>query len=289
VTVRRRGNEALGSAFDGTVVELARQHNQPLTPVTSGFVDQGDDFGSGGVRFLDRPNIAILSGEGVSSGASGEVWHFFDQQLEYPVTVLYPDDLGFVDPDDYDVLVLPPGGYGSIFPERRMNALRTWMRSGGRVVALESAATFFSGKDGFGLKRAEGDDDEAESADDKLRRYADRTRESVSGSVGGSVFRVQLDPTHPLAFGYRDAYHTLKRSSRAYAFLDNGWNVGALRPDSHVSGFVGYEALPRLDDTLVFGVENVGRGGIVYMLDNPLFRGFWDGGKLLFVNAVFLR
>ncbi|GAB5519016.1 MAG: M14 family metallopeptidase [Rhodothermales bacterium] len=287
--ITRRGNEAMGTTFDATVAELARAHNQALTPVTTGFVDQGDDFGSGGVRFLERPNIAILSGEGVSSYASGEAWHFFDQQLEYPVTVLYPEDLRFIDLSDYDVLVLPPGSYGDIFPERRLNDLRSWMRSGGRVVALESAATFFSGKDGFSLERASGGDDEAESADDKLKRYGDRSRESISDGVIGAVFRVQMDPTHPLAFGYGDTYHTLKRSSRAYQFLDEGWNVGALRPDSHVSGFVGYQALPELDDTLVFGMENVGRGGIVYMIDNPLFRGFWDGGKLLFVNAVFLR
>jgi hypothetical protein len=26
----------------------------------------------------------------------------------------------------------------------------------------------------------------------------------------------------------------------------------------------------------------------VYIVDNPLFRGFWHAGKLLFANAVFV-
>jgi hypothetical protein len=37
---------------------------------------------------------------------------------------------------------------------------------------------------------------------------------------------------------------------------------------------------------LVFGVEEKGEGHVVYFVDNPLFRGFWENGKLLFGNAV---
>jgi hypothetical protein len=31
----------------------------------------------------------------------------------------------------------------------------------------------------------------------------------------------------------------------------------------------------------------MGGGQVIYMSDNPLFRAFWDNGKLLFANAVF--
>ena len=39
---------------------------------------------------------------------------------------------------------------------------------------------------------------------------------------------------------------------------------------------------------MVFGVENMGRGHVIYLADNPLFRAFWYNGKLLFGNAVFI-
>jgi hypothetical protein len=39
---------------------------------------------------------------------------------------------------------------------------------------------------------------------------------------------------------------------------------------------------------MVFGVESMGRGNVVYLADNPLFRAFWRNGKLLFGNAVFI-
>jgi hypothetical protein len=38
---------------------------------------------------------------------------------------------------------------------------------------------------------------------------------------------------------------------------------------------------------LIFGVEKAGAGSVIYMVDNPLFRGFWENGKLFFANAVF--
>mgnify|MGYP001309543963 FL=1 len=41
-------------------------------------------------------------------------------------------------------------------------------------------------------------------------------------------------------------------------------------------------------NSLIFGVEPIGRGSIIYMIDNPLVRGFWEDGKLFFANALFL-
>jgi hypothetical protein len=42
-----------------------------------------------------------------------------------------------------------------------------------------------------------------------------------------------------------------------------------------------------LTNSLIFGEENIGSGSIIYMIDNPLFRAFWDNGKLFFANALF--
>jgi hypothetical protein len=41
-------------------------------------------------------------------------------------------------------------------------------------------------------------------------------------------------------------------------------------------------------DGIIFGVVNKGSGTVVFMADGPLFRQFWEGGELLFCNAVFL-
>ncbi len=181
---------------------------------------------------------------------------------------------------------MPDGGYGAWLSDARAAALRDWVRAGGRLVALERAATAFAGKEGFGIALR---DDAAPdtTADARLRRYADRERRDVSGDIPGAVYRVTLDDSHPLAYGYPGYTYVIKRRAAAVEFLADGWNVGVLRSGTPTAGFAGREAQDRLGDTLVFGVEEMGRGAVVYLLDDPLFRGFWADGRLLFANAVF--
>ena len=73
-----------------------------------------------------------------------------------------------------------------------------------------------------------------------------------------------------------------------YSFIKDGWNVGVIKQDSQVAGFVGHELKKTLKDGLVFGVQDVGRGSVTYLTDNVLFRNFWENGKLMFCNAVFM-
>ena len=68
----------------------------------------------------------------------------------------------------------------------------------------------------------------------------------------------------------------------------NCWNVGKIKKDSHVSGFVGNELKKDFVGTVAFAVEKYGRGQIIYMSDSPVFRGFWHSGKLILGNAIFL-
>ncbi|HYO21792.1 MAG TPA: zinc carboxypeptidase, partial [Flavisolibacter sp.] len=120
-------------------------------------------------------------------------------------------------------------------------------------------------------------------------RYDDRERDALRDYTPGSIYKVELDNTHPLAFGYPAYYHTLKQDNNQYEFLKtDGWNVGVVKKDGPVSGFVGTALNKRLQNHLVFGVQEVGRGNITYLTDDVLFRSFWENGKLLFANAVLL-
>jgi len=69
----------------------------------------------------------------------------------------------------------------------------------------------------------------------------------------------------------------MRRNSKAYPYID-GWNVGVLKDDSHVSGFVGHNLKRNLVNSLEIGQENIGSGS-----------SFWHSGKLLLGNAVFFE
>ena len=107
-------------------------------------------------------------------------------------------------------------------------------------------------------------------------------------NIAGAIFKFELDNSHPLAFGYPGYFFNLKQDGNLYEFLKDGWNVGVLKKDSYVAGFVGATIKEKLKEGLSIGVQDYGRGSIVYLADDPIFRNFWENGKLLFSNAVFL-
>ncbi len=288
--ITRTGNENLGAKFDQLVTRAADSLGIKLTTTTTGFVTSGSDFGSRSIRYVQAPKVALVTGDGVSPYGFGEIWHYFEQQIGYPVTVLGGDYLGNVPLHEFDVLILPTGSYARILEERTLNKVKDWVRAGGKLIALESAATFLADKPDFALKKKTPDTTNAkkEATAEHLKKYADRERESISEEVQGSVFRVNLDSTHPLAFGYGSTYPALIRTSTLPQFLKEGWNVGYLREEAPATGFVGAKVRKNLQNGLVLGVQDLGRGQVVYLVDNPLFRAFWQGGKLLFGNAVFL-
>lgn len=287
--ITRRGNENLGEEFDFLVREAAKEWERPLQATTTGFVSEGKDFGSGSVRYLRPPRVAVLAGEGVSSLAFGEVWHFFEQQIDYPITVLDTDYISKLNLDKYNVLIFPNGQYQKLFDQQLLGKISTWVRKGGRLVLMQNAVKSVDIDNSYSIKTKEQEGEEEIIVNEiNLNQYGNREREALRKHNPGSIYRVSLDHTHPLAFGYQGDYFSLKTGSNAFHYLETGWNVGTIRSkDALLSGFVGEKAQELLEESLVFGVEEKGIGQIIYMTDNPLFRAFWQDGKLLYSNAIF--
>jgi hypothetical protein len=270
------------------VRKIANENNVQLYSISTGFVDKGFDFGSNKVHFLKAPRVAMLTGDGVYSGAAGEVWFFFDRQLNYPVTLINLSSFSPLNLSSFDLLIMPTGNYSFLNDKTSSEQFHNWITNGGKVIALESAVSQLSKLD-WAIKAKKADDaDKKDSSYALLRRYEDRERDFVAGVTAGSIYKVELDNTHPLAFGYPGYYYTMKLDDNIYEFMKDGWNVGIVRKDEPIAGFVGYRLKPKLKDGLLFGVQNVGNGSITYLADNILFRNFWENGKLMFCNAVFL-
>lgn len=272
--------------FLETLNTIAQEQAQPLTEIYSGFSQITPDIGSPDIKLVNKQKVAILSGEGTRSLSYGEIWHFFEQQLHYPLTSINTDDFGSTNLDRYNVLILPNGNYRSVFNDSNMTKLKDWVRAGGKVIAVDGALRSFAAKDGFSLNYKTSDD--ADEKKDNLTAYADREREYSNNLITGAIFNAKVDNTHPMAFGYDDNYFTLKLGSSAYSLLDSGYNVAYLNNTKVFSGFAGKDAVKNLDQTLVFGEERMGSGSFIYMVDNTLFRSFWENGKLFLVNSIFM-
>jgi len=289
--VINKGDNRKTEDFTARVRRMVNKHEVGLEILRTGFSVSGGDLGSGSYSLVGKPRVAILAGKDISALQFGQVWYYFEQDLGYPVSIFNVEDLGDIAAGDYDVIVMPSGRYDLTGAAK---TLTDWVRAGGKLIAIENANRSLSGLAGFDLARKDGEEDEDaeedaddDGPDDRLLPHAGAERRFISGFNPGAIVQVEMDETYPLSFGIGGNYSSLKTGSAAYDYLEDGVNAGRIRTNPAISGFVGSKVKKQIEETLVFGVQDMGRGRVIYLVDNPLYRGFWEEGKLLFANAVF--
>ena len=124
--VLRKGNEDKVTVLQ----QVVKQFNADVTSIESGFMETGFDFGSEKIRFIKKPNVALITGKGTDANAAGEVWHLFDQQLNYPITLINADDINNVNWKNIDVLIVPNGRYKFLSDKDASADIKNWVRQG---------------------------------------------------------------------------------------------------------------------------------------------------------------
>ena len=273
--------------WNDVVNKACNIYNVQAYAVQTGFMDTGSDFGSGDVHFIKAPKVALLTGSNVSHTAAGEVWCFFDTELNYPISQLITEHLGDINLSDYDVVIMPDGNYNVFDDEKNLaDKLDAFVKAGGKLIATESGAAKLSSMDWTGIKLEK---DSAQNSDSIIQKnYGNAERETLTTFIPGAIYKIQLDNTHPLGYGYPDFYFTLKQDARTYTNFKGGWNVGILPANAYTAGFVGSKIKSQIKQGVLIGDKRYGSGHIIIMNEDPLFRLFWQNGKLLFANAVFL-
>ena len=274
--------------YEKILLELADNYKIQLHSIYSGISESGPDLGSDSVKLIKEKNVAILAGEGNSNSVSslnyGAIWHFFEQELKYPLTHLDVENFENIELDEFDTLIIPSGYYGTLGNEENLEKIKLWVSKGGNLVAFENAIRIFTNKDGFSIKSKR---NKSENKQEDVK-YEDLNRNRIQNYLSGAIFKVNLDNTHPLAFGYPNEYYSLKTSTSTYENLNRGYNVGKINEDDDSTiGFVGDNIKDKFKNSLVFGHERLGRGNMIYFTDNIMFRSFWENGKLFLVNSIF--
>jgi hypothetical protein len=279
--------------FNETLITIANTHQKYLTATKTGMVEKGNDFGSSYVKMIQAPKVAMLFGDATSSLSAGETWHFFENELNYPITQINPYQIDRQQLSQFNVLIAPEGDPSIFMDESTKSIIQEWISNGGKLIAIGASVSGFTTDQGYALKVKNINKDKEEGAEEVHEhphiQHDAQEREAIKHTITGAIFRCTVDHTHPLAYGYNGDYFTLKLSADGYECMSNASNVVTLpeKPEL-ITGFAGCEALKKQPRTLVLGQENIGNGCIIYMIDNPLFRGFWENGKLFMANALFL-
>jgi len=153
VVVTRVDNRDFEGDLGATVDRVARDGRVVARAVGTGF-GEGDwnpDIGGEHFPLMQRPRIAVVTRDGVSSNNFGEVWFTIDHELGLPMAQIPLADLARTDLRKYNLLVLPEAFGGDL--GAASGALREWTRAGGTLIAIGAAGAQIA-SESFGLSDA---------------------------------------------------------------------------------------------------------------------------------------
>jgi Zinc carboxypeptidase len=283
-----RGGNVEG--LDQVVAEVAAATGAQVHPAATGMTEKGIDLGSDQVRRLRTAKIALLGGEGTSSTSFGASRFFLEEVHAMPHSIFPIDALGGLDLEGYSAIVIPNAFRR--FDDDDLEALRAFLREGGVVVAWGSTARAL-GAEGAKLSRismkskSKKGEEAAKKETKRPKKIKEREEEDRKASAPGSIFRVELDPAHPLAFGYGSEIAVFKSGTSTFDPL-SGTAVGVFRDAPRLSGYLNDENDQKMRGRGYAMVQRMGRGSIVFFAEDPNFRSAWHGLSRLLLNALLL-
>ncbi len=294
-----------------TMSKLVPPSGAEVVSASSGWVEDGVNFGSSRVVLMKRPRIAMAWDNPVSSLSAGHARWILERQYGYPVTLIRTSRLGAADLSKFHVLILPDGAYGSA-PGGMAGRLKSWVQSGGTIVALGSGAVSYLADSKTGLlsvqqeslAKSGGDTAPAKPAPagdgpppgkilakEEDFENAIRADREPPDSVAGVLASVKVDPEHWLSAGVPATVQAMVGGRTIFSpiKMDKGVNVAVFRgPDELLaSGYLWEENRKQLAFKPFVVVERAARGHVIGFTADPNFRGYMDGLNLLFLNAVF--
>jgi hypothetical protein len=269
--------------------------------VDSGLTATGPDLGSSRVRSLKPVRVAIVADDPVDPTSVGSCWYLIDRLYGIPHSLIGLNQLTEDHLSDYEVLVFPDDGasgrgYAAAVDSTRIEAIAAWVKDGGVFVGLGGGGFFgtddLSGLSSIAVASKNGSEDlsdEEQEARDRERRLEfrrDRDRRRRTEAIPGTIFRVRVDPLHPLGFGYQETAEVLKLGPETFELGPEGTNVALFSSRPKVAGYAPDEAVRHLIDRPFLVAEPSGDGHVVLYAEDPNFRLFWYGLTRLFLNGL---
>lgn len=279
VGIQVMGKEAIYELLE----KYASIYHVKVFSLESGLSRSGIDLGSVSFNNIRKPEIAMLVDKGVSGYEAGEVWHLLDQRYDMNVTMISTEKVERIRLDQYNTLILPGGSYSSL-NSTAQERIKEWVKDGGTLIAWRDALRLLSKLQIADVKFKKTNQDTTH-----IISYADRSKYRGAQVIGGAIFNMEIDPTHPLAYGY-DQY-TLPVFKRGTIFLEPAKrkisNPFRYTKNPLLSGYVSKENLKLISGSPAVSIASFGEGKVIAFVDNHNFRAFWYGTNRLFINSIF--
>ena len=130
-----------GETVHGAVERLARASGAEAIATDTGWTEGGINFGSSNTFHLKAPVIAMLWDSPTFPASAGNTRYVLERQFNYPVTVVRSQLFSSADLNQFNVIILPDGRYGTLFSGALGERLQSWVHNGGTLIAIGGAMT----------------------------------------------------------------------------------------------------------------------------------------------------
>lgn len=258
-------------------------------PIPSGMTLTGPDLGSTTVLRLPRCRPLLVVGAGTSAYEAGAIWHFLDVRMGQPATLVDTSQLAAAKLPEYSCVILPGGNYSS-WGTRQVTLLKDYVRNGGTLIGIGSAIAWLQRQEILPATAEQPSKETTASTDDSSPEnrfpFGDAENARALESIAGAFFITQVDPTHPLAYGFPDSdVPVFLDHSQRFALPKNPYQTAA-RYTGVIAGYVSERNRARLIPSAAAWVSPVGKGRCILLADNPVFRGYVRSSERFLTNAM---
>ena len=263
------------------MIHLAKMDHVNIYASNTASTPSGPDLGGAYQGVLQKPKVAILSGDGTSSYGVGEVWHLLNFRMGIPVSLLNAKQLSARKLSKYNTIIVPDGFYSNL-DSTDIKTLKDWVFNGGTLIATQTGSRWVVNKKILNEKLKKGGMDTLDIP------YEQAPMVTGAQRIGGSIFEVSLDNTHPIAYGYKKKTPMFRRGDTFFELsTSTAANVGRYTKNPLLSGYISEEKLKEIQNSASIIARRQGDGHVILFADNPSFRAFWYGSNGLLLNAVF--
>lgn len=278
-------NEALQAKLADLINEGMKKFEVQAYAVPTGMTIKGNGLGSRSIAALKKPEVMMLVEGSVRSYEAGEIWHLFETKLEMPITKVPERLFARADLNRYNTIILVSGNY-KMLTKRDKERLKLWVAQGNTLITTAKGSS-------WAIKQKLVEEELLNEKNDSMfdadrMDYADARGNNGKHNLGGAIFEVDLDLTHPLAYGYHKRSLPVYKNNRVWLVpAKNKFStVARYTQDPHIDGYITPQNLDLMKRSASIIVSKIGKGRVVLFADNPSFRGAWYGTDKLLMNAV---
>jgi len=259
--------------------KLAKENCITIHGVNTGLAD-GIDLGSNHFKRISKQKIALLVGDGFSAYDCGEIWHLFDTRYNIKLTKLDVRNFSSANISDYSTIIMPSSkGLNS----ENSDKMKKWIENGGTLIAYKNSLKWVEKTNlvKYNFKETK--------RTAKNISFEQKSNYFKSQAIGGAIFEVNIDRTHPINFGYKNKSISIFRNSTLFIEADkDSYNNPIIYSEKPLlSGYISEENLNNLKSTVPLKINKLNKGKIISITDNTNFRAFWYGTNKLLVNAIY--